>query len=134
MTTTAQQWRTPRKVPAGKFVVAAVVVLLTAYGADHVWQVVVAALVAAGVVGWAVRDLRAPVPLTADADGVTVRTGFSGRRWVPWSGVARVRVDVRRRSRMLEVDTGDRLYLFSRYDLDVDLDDVAATLERLRSQ
>jgi hypothetical protein len=52
-----------------------------------------------------------------------------------WSEIDRVRVDRRRRSRLLEVDTGDQRYLFSRYELDADLDDVAAELEarRLRS-
>jgi hypothetical protein len=59
-------------------------------------------------------------------------TGLAGRRQLAWSQVDRVRVDVRRRSRMLEVDVGDTLYLFSRYDLDADLDDVASRLEQLR--
>ncbi|MGH3682699.1 MAG: PH domain-containing protein, partial [Natronosporangium sp.] len=79
------------------------------------------------------RDLAAPVRLLADPAGLTVVTGFARRRRLGWSQVERVRVDVRRRSRLLEVDTGEQLYLFSRYDLDADLAEVAGALERLRA-
>jgi hypothetical protein len=122
----------PRKVPAGKLVVAALVAALAGFATDP-WHYPVAALAVAGMVGWAARDLVAPVRLAADPAGVTVVTGFARRRRLGWSQVERVRVDVRRRSRMLEVDAGERLYLFSRYDLDADLDEVAARLEVLRS-
>lgn len=127
-----RRWRVPQKVPIGKLVVAALIGLLAAAGAREPWQYVVAGLVVAGAVAWAVRDLVAPVRLAADPTGVTVVTGFARRHKLPWSQVERVRVDVRRRSRMLEVDIGEHLYLFSRYDLDTDLDEVAAELERLR--
>ena len=71
--------------------------------------------------GYAVRDLAAPRRLSADPDGVTVVAGFAGHRRLGWTEIQRVRVDQRRRlgtrSELLEIDTGDQLYLFSGYDL-----------------
>lgn len=127
------QWRVPVGVPVGKVVVAAVFVLLAVVATTATWQVGVALGVAAGVVVWAVRDLVAPVRLAADAAGLTVVTGYARHRRLAWSQVERVRVDTRRRSRVLEVDIGETIHLFSRYDVDADLDEVAATLEALRA-
>ena len=132
MTATEHRWRVPWKVPAGKLVVAAIIAGLALLVAGPRWQAAVAAAVVVGLALWAVRDLVAPVRLAADPAGLTVATGFAGRRRLAWSQVERVRVDVRRRSRMLEVDIGDHLYLYSRYDLDADLDTVAGRLEQLR--
>lgn len=129
---TEYRWQVPRKVPAGKLVVAAILALLGLLAAREWWQIAVVAAVVVGLVGWATRDLIAPVRLAADPAGVTVVAGFAGHRRLRWSQVERVRVDVRRRSRMLEVDVGDHLYLYSRYDLDADLDAVAGSLEQLR--
>jgi len=127
-----QRWRVPRRVPAGKLVLAGIVGAVGALVGTGPWQWGAAAAVVAGLVAWAARDLVAPVRLAADPDGVTVLTGIAHRHRLAWSQVERVRVDARRRSRLLEVDTGRQLYLFSRYDLDADLDEVAGTLERLR--
>jgi hypothetical protein len=127
------RWRVPLRIPLGKLVVAAIFVLLAVVAATEAWHVVVALLAAAGMAGWAARDLFVPVRLAADQAGVTVVVGFARRTRLPWSQVERVRVDVRRRSRLLEVDTGETLHLFSRYDLDEDLDEVAARLESLRT-
>ncbi|OLE21922.1 MAG: hypothetical protein AUG44_26145 [Actinobacteria bacterium 13_1_20CM_3_71_11] len=70
---------------------------------------------------YAARDLVAPRRLAADAEGVTVVSGFAGRRRLAWSDIERVRVDTRSRlgtrSELLEIDTGDRIHLFSGYDL-----------------
>jgi hypothetical protein len=98
-----------------------------------------AAGLGAFVVGaWAVRDLLVPVRLAADEDGVTVVTGYAGRRRVPWSQIERVRVDDRPRfgvrSEMLELDAGDSLYLFSTYDLNARCGDVADALTALRAR
>jgi hypothetical protein len=128
-----QQWRVPVGVPIFKLLVAAILVGLAAITTTQWWQVLVALVVAAGVVVWAARDLIAPVRVAADAAGVTLVVGFASRRRLEWSQVERVRVDVRRRSRLLEVDVGETLHLFSRYEVDADLDDVAAALERLRT-
>lgn len=128
-----QRWRVPRRVPAGKLAIAAVVAAVGVLMATEPWHYGVAGAVVAGLLGWAARDLAEPVRLRADPAGVTVVTGFARRHRLAWSQVQRVRVDVRRRSRLLEVDTGEQLYLFSRYDLDADLDQVAGQLERLRT-
>jgi hypothetical protein len=70
---------------------------------------------------YAVRDIIAPRRLVADREGVTVVSGFAGRRRLGWDQIERVRVDERRRlgtrSELLEIDTGDSLHLFSTYDL-----------------
>ncbi len=127
------RWRVPLRIPLGKLVVVAILVLLAAVAATEVWQMAVALLAATGMAGWAARDLFVPVRLAADGAGVTVVAGLARRIRLPWSQVERVRVDARRRSRLLEVDTGETLHLFSRYDLDEDLDEVAARLESLRT-
>jgi hypothetical protein len=98
---------------------------------------VFAALLGAAVVGaLAVRDLLAPVRLAADPDGVTVVTGFASRLRLPWSRIERVRVDERERlglkSRLLEIDAGDSIHLFSTYELNAEVDDVLDDLERIR--
>jgi hypothetical protein len=85
---------------------------------------------------WALRDLIAPVRLSADADGVTVLTGFLRRRHLPWPQIERVRVDTRThrglRSEMLELDAGDAIYQFTANDLGALPEDVATALADLR--
>jgi hypothetical protein len=126
------RWRVPVRIPVGKLIVAGVLALLAIVASTEPWQVVGAAAAAAAVAAWAARDLLVPVRLAADDEGLTLVTGLAGRKRLSWSQVVRVRVDTRRRSRMLEVDVGETLYLFSRYDVDGDLDEVAARLEHLR--
>jgi hypothetical protein len=91
----------------------------------------------AGLAALTVRDVLAPVRVAADAGGVTVVSGYAGHVRLPWGDVTAVRVDERRRlllhSRLLEIETGDDLHLFSAYDLGADVQDVAAELERLRT-
>jgi hypothetical protein len=128
-----RRWQVPRKVPAGKLAVAAILVALAAVAAEEPWLWAVTAAVVAGLLAWAARDLAVPVRLVADAGGVTVVAGFARRRRLRWSQVERVRLDVRRRSRLLEIDTGERLYLLSRYEVDADLAEVAGQLEALRT-
>jgi hypothetical protein len=83
---------------------------------------------------YAIRDLVAPRRLAADAAGVTVLTGFAGRRRLGWDQIEVVRVDRRRRlgtrSELLEIDAGDDLYLFSGYDLGVGCEEAAGALAR----
>jgi hypothetical protein len=127
------RWRVPVRIAIGKLVVAAVLVVLAAVAATGPWQVGLAALAVAGVVAWALRDLLVPVRLAADGGGVTLVAGIGRRVRLSWSQVDRVRVDTRRRSKLLEVDTGETLHLFSRYDLDADLEEVARRLEAMRN-
>jgi hypothetical protein len=96
-------------------------------------------LAAAAAVGaFALRDVLVPVRLAADADGVTVASGYAGHRHVPWSGIERIRVDERRRlgtrNQLLEIDTGESLHLFSGYELSAPCDEVATLLQSLRAR
>jgi Bacterial PH domain len=115
----------------------AIVVLVLAFGRDDPVQWFLAVAVGLGLAGWALRDVVAPVRLAADPDGVTVIVGFAGRRRLAWSEIERVRVDRRHRlgvrTELLELDAGDSLHLFSRYDLGAEPADVLASLLVLRS-
>jgi hypothetical protein len=96
---------------------------------------VVSLLAAAALAAFALRDVLAPVRLAADPSGITVVTGFNGRRHVPWDKIERVRVDERTRlgmrSQLLEIDTGDTLHLFSGSELSASCEDVARRLTAL---
>jgi Bacterial PH domain len=110
--------------------------LAAAFEADPVRRAF--ALIAAAVLAaYGLRDLLAPVRLSADAEGVTVITGYAGHRRLPWGEIDKVRLDERRRlgtrSELLEIDTGDNLYLLSTYDLGVRCWDAARQLRRLAS-
>ena len=95
-----------------------------------------AGLAAAGLLGWALRDVVAPVRLAVDPDGLTVLRGFAGRRRLPWDAVETIRLDRRSRrgitAETLEIDAGESLHLFGRRDLDAPLDEVAAALTEAR--
>jgi hypothetical protein len=100
-------------------------------------RMLAAALVAAAILGvYALRDVIAPVRLAADLDGVTVVSGYAGRRRIAWAEVERMRVDARSRgglrSELLEIDAGEHLFLLSRYDLNAHPADVYEELLRLR--
>ncbi len=115
----------------------AVVVLVFAFGRDDPVQWAMAVAVAAGLAVWALRDVVAPVRLAADHEGITVVTGFAGRRRLVWAQIERVRLDRRDRlgitTEMLEVDADDALFLFSMHDLGADPHEVLEVLEKLRA-
>ncbi|MGQ5260595.1 PH domain-containing protein [Micromonospora sp. ZYX-F-536] len=132
-----RQWRVPTTVPLAKLAGAVVLValgLLFAEG-DPV-QLTVVGLVVAGLTCWALRDLLAPVRLAVDPAGVVVTRGFAGRRLLPWAAVERITVDRRPRlgltTEQLEIDAGESLHLFSRYDLGAAPDEVAEALQAAR--
>lgn len=130
------QWRVPPAQPALKLIAAAVFALLAvAFHGDPI-ALSGAGAVAAGLVAWSIRDLLAPVRLAAGPGGVTVTKGFAGRRRLDWHRIDTIRVDRRPRlgirTETLEIDAGETLHLFSRYDLGAEPVDVAATLNRLR--
>lgn len=125
-------------LPVAKLVAAVVLVglgLLSA-GNDRV-QPVLAGLAAAALAGWGLRDLVAPVRLAVDPDGITVIHGFAGRRRLPWPAVEAITVDRRTRrgltTETLEIDAGESLHLFGRYDLDAPPAEVAEVLRAARS-
>jgi hypothetical protein len=123
----------PTVLPVAKLAGALVLVALGLLfaGNDRV-QFVLAGLAAAALAGWALRDLVAPVRLAVDAEGITVIRGFAGRRQLPWPAVEAIRVERRTRGGLtaetLEVDAGESLHLFGRYDLDAPPAEVADAL------
>ena len=127
----------PRLIPALKLGGAAALVLLALLvSRDDRLGLVLAGAAALVLLVWGVRDLVARERLAADADGVTVVHGYAGRRRLPWNRVERVAVDTRTRrgvrSELLEVDTGEAIHVFSRWDLGAPPDEVAARLAELR--
>ncbi|HEY7272586.1 MAG TPA: PH domain-containing protein [Actinoplanes sp.] len=135
----SQSWRIRPVVPVAKLLGAVgIVALVLAFGRDDPVQWFLAAAAGLGLAGWALRDLIAPVRLAADPDGVTVVVGFAGRRRLSWPEIERVRLDRRDRmgvrTNLLEIDAGDSLYLFGRYDLGAEPADVLASLLALRSE
>jgi hypothetical protein len=131
-----RRWRVPPAHPVLKAAAAGAFALLAVWSQDDRPFLLLAVVAAAGLAALALRDVIAPVRVAADGEGVTVVTGYAGRRRVPWPSVREIRVDERRRlllsSRLLEIETDDDLYLFSAFDLGDDVRDAAEALRRLR--
>ncbi|WP_405428937.1 PH domain-containing protein [Micromonospora sp. NBC_00617] len=132
-----RQWRVPTNLPVAKLAGAVLLVALGLLFADgDPIRLVVAGVAAAALAAWAVRDLVAPVRLTADPAGLTVIHGFAGRRLLPWATVEAITVDRRQRwgltGEVLEIDAGESLHLFGRYDLGATPQEVAAELRAAR--
>jgi len=125
----------PRRVMWIKFAGAALVGL-GALTVNNRSQVLVLLVAAAGLAVYAGRDLLAGERLRADADEVVAVRGYSSRRRLAWSEIERLRVYATTRlgahSEMLEVDTGDEIFLFSRFDLGVDPEEALRALEAVR--
>ncbi|KAB1941644.1 PH domain-containing protein [Micromonospora sp. ALFpr18c] len=133
----ARQWRVPASLPAAKLAGAVLLIALGLLFADgDTVRLVLAILAAAVVAGWAVRDLIAPVRLAADPDGLSVIHGFAGHRLLPWTTIEAITVDRRPRmgltSEVLEIDTGESLHLFGRFELGATPEEVAAELRAAR--
>lgn len=130
---TPTRWRVRPVVPVLKLTGAVVLVGLGLLlgGGDPV-PIGATVLAGAGLLGWAVRDLVAPVRLAIDPTGVTVIRGFAGRRHLAWTQVERIVVDNRPRlglrSDTLELDAGDSLHFFGRHDLGAEPGEVANAL------
>lgn len=108
-----------------------IVVAVLAVGADDEGRLLLA-VAAAGLLGAAAWLVGGP-PLTADGDGLAVRTLVATRR-LAWPEVQAVRVDARRRSRALEIETADRVYAVPAMLLGrVSPEEARRALERLRS-
>jgi PH (Pleckstrin Homology) domain-containing protein len=128
-------YRVPIMVIAAKFGVAALLVLVTlVFGVRE--QVTIGLAAALAVIIFAARDVLARERLRADADGLVAVSGYVGRHHLDWSDVRRMIVDSRlrlgARTETLEVDAGDQIYLFGRFDLGVPPEDALATLEQIR--
>jgi hypothetical protein len=125
----------PRSIMLVKFAVAAVLALV-ALVVGNESQTLVLLVAAAGAAAYAGRDLFAGERLRADADEIIAVRGYSSRRVLAWSEIERIRVyassRLGTRSEMLEVDTGDEIFLFSRFDLGVDPEEALGALEAVR--
>lgn len=126
------------RLTVGKWAGAAIFALAAALGFRDPGQLIVVGLAAGILVVMGVRDLLSPVRLAAGPDGITVATGFRGRRTIPWAEVDLIRVDARRgmllRSQVLELDAGDHLYFFSVNELGAPCEEVVDTLDAIRSR
>lgn len=109
--------------------VAGVVLLAVAHGLDVPGEVLAVAA-AVACFAFAAFDGVVRPTLTADANGLTVRTGGWPRRY-PWAEITRVEVVTTRRLLVLhalEIDAGDDLLLLTRRRLGTDLREVAEAL------
>jgi hypothetical protein len=129
-------YRVPGWVLGAKIGVTVLVALLTLFANDRLQLLVgVVATVLLGL--YAVRDLLVRERLRADDEGVTVASGYAGRAHLQWSSVERVQVDGRMRlgarTELLEIDVGERIFQFSRFDLGVDPSEAAEAIAAVRS-
>jgi hypothetical protein len=128
-------FRVPTRVVVAKFGVAAVLALVSLVLAAGVPRAV-GLIAAAAVAAYALRDVLARERLRADTEGVVAVRGYAERRHLSWPEVERVRVDSRlrlgARTELLELDAGEEIYLFSRYDIGVDPDEAFEALVAIR--
>lgn len=121
----------PPRFTALALAILGVIVGLLAVGTDAEGRLLllIAAVGFAVSAGWLVGG----PPLSADSDGVTVRTFVATHR-LTWPDVQALRVDVRRRSQALEIETEERVYAVPAILLGrVRPEEARAALERLRS-
>jgi hypothetical protein len=128
-------FRVPTGVMVIKFAGAAVVAVAALLTGDALAVLVgLATAVALGLLG--LRDVLARDRLRADADGLDLVSGYAAKRHLEWGAVERLRVDDRLRlgvrSKLLEVDADEQLYLFSRFDLGIEPTDALAVLLQVR--
>jgi hypothetical protein len=133
----AVSYAVPTSVIVGKFAVAAALAAIALiFGVRE--QVPIGLGAAVGIAVYAARDVLARERLAADSDGLTVISGYAGHRRLDWSDVQRMTIDSRlrfgARTEILELDTGDHIFLFSRFDLGVPPEDALAELEALQPE
>jgi PH (Pleckstrin Homology) domain-containing protein len=128
-------FRVPTAVMVIKFAGAALVAVAALFTGDAL-AVLVGLATAAALGLLALRDVLARDRLRADAGGLELVCGYAAKRHLDWDAVDRMRIDDRLRlgvrSRLLEVDADEQLYLFSRYDLGVEPTDALAALLQVR--
>lgn len=111
--------------------------ILLAGGGDRV-GLALAVLAAAGLLGWGLRDVVAPIRLAVHPDGITVISGFARQRRLNWADIEQISVDTRPRlglrTETLEIDAGDSLHLFGRHDLGAAPGEVATVLRAARAR
>jgi PH (Pleckstrin Homology) domain-containing protein len=131
-----RRWRVRPELPALKAAGAVLLAVTAALSADDVAFVLLALVAAAALAVLALRDVLAAVRLAADRDGVTVTAGFAGHRRIGWAEVERLRLYESRRygltARLLEIDTGNTVHLFSVHDLGVQPEEALEELRAIR--
>lgn len=131
-----RSWRVPRPIIAVKLAGTAAFALVALWFSHDPSRLVVAALAALVVGAYAVRDLLSPVTLAVYGEGLIVRRGFFGQRRILWGQIERIRVDSRRRlagrSNLLEIDIGETIFFFSRYEIGAEPSDVVDELKAAR--
>jgi hypothetical protein len=135
----ARQWRVSpahRLVKAVGAMAFGVITVFSAMPAGDRGLALLAGIATAVLLVLAVRDVLAPVRLAVDEDGLTVIRGFAGRLHIPWAQVRSIRLDERQRrgrsTRLVEIDTGEQLYLLSSYDLGAPAEDVTEELRNFQ--
>jgi Bacterial PH domain len=129
------RWRVASTPTLLKFAGALLLAMVALLSGDERERLLLAGVGALALGVYGLRDIVAPVRLSADAEGVTVVSGFVRRRRVPWREIERVGLGEHRslglRSEILEIDAGESLHLFSRYDLGAPCAEVAETLQEM---
>ena len=119
-----------------KFIAAVIFIVTPIVASSSVTGLSIGLTVGVGLAIYGLRDVVSPVRLAADRDGVTVVSGFAGERRLAWPQIERVRLDRRARygarHELLEIDIGDSLYFFSRYDLGMAPYEALDIVNRLR--
>jgi Bacterial PH domain len=119
-----------------KFIAAVIFIVTPIVASSSVTGLAIGLTVGVGLAIYGLRDVVSPVRLAADRDGVTVVSGFLGKRRLAWPQIERVRLDRRARygarHELLEIDIGDSLYFFSRYDLGMAPYEALDIVNRLR--
>ncbi|MFD1502362.1 PH domain-containing protein [Streptosporangium lutulentum] len=130
-------WRVRREFLILKIVAALVLATVTVLSLDDPRGAVLAAAATVAVIVLALRDVLAPVRLSVDGEGLVVVRGFAGSERLPWNAVERIRVDTQTRftsrTEFLEIDTGERIFLLSRFDLGAPCQEVADELRSFRT-
>jgi hypothetical protein len=115
------EWRVDKRLTWTKLVLAVLFLAGPWVVSAGALSRLVGLVAGAGLAVAGLRDVMAPVRLRADPAGVRVVSGFAGHRELRWQDLERVRLDSRShlgiRSELLEIDAGESLHFFSRYDL-----------------
>lgn len=130
-------YRVPARVIQLKFGLAAAVAVAALFPREPA-LVAFALVVAAALTIYSVHDVVARQRLRIEADGLVVAHGYAGQLRLGWADIERIKVDERlrfgARARLLEIDAGAWIGLFSRFELGADPELVAATIDAVRSQ
>jgi Bacterial PH domain len=131
------RWRVRREFLVLKIVAMLVLATVTVLSLGDPRGAILAGAATVALAVLALRDVLAPVRLTADGEGLVVVKGFAGSERLPWRTIERIRVDTQTRftsrTELLEIDTGEGIFLLSRFDLGVPCQEVADKLHWLRT-